>query len=98
MMTFLRSLTALLASTSSENIPSTPCTRICRYNAEFFDGQVCIGCFRETYEISQWSSNMSNMERSYVLLDAADRVDSAFEGSISKEELMRQASAWMSQE
>lgn len=41
---------------------------------------------------------MSNMERSYVLLDAADRVDSAFEGSISKEELMRQASAWMSQE
>lgn len=37
---------------------------------------------------------MSNLDRSYALLDASDRVDSMFEGSISKEELMRQAQAW----
>ena len=37
---------------------------------------------------------MSNVDRSYALLDASDRVDLAFEGSISKEELLRQAQAW----
>jgi predicted Fe-S protein YdhL (DUF1289 family) len=96
MVAFLRSLAALLiTSPSSDNIPPTPCIRICRYNADFYDGQVCIGCFREAFEISQWSSpGMSNVDRSYALLDASDRVDLAFEGSISKEELLRQAQAW----
>ena len=39
-----------------DQVPSTPCTRICRYNADFFDGQVCIGCYREAYEIGTWTS------------------------------------------
>ena len=38
------------------SVPVTPCNRICRYNAKHFGGEVCIGCFRETYEISSWGS------------------------------------------
>jgi predicted Fe-S protein YdhL (DUF1289 family) len=102
--TFLLLTTRMASGLSSvvkpnSNIPSTPCTRICRYNADFYDGQVCIGCFRDTFEISQWAS-MSNTERSYALMDAADRVDDAddspslFEGAVSKEELLRQAEFW----
>jgi glyoxylase I family protein len=78
----------------SDSFIVTPCTRICRYNADFYGGQVCIGCFREGLEIGTWSS-MSDMERSYALLDAADRSsEEMFDGSISKEELLRQARAW----
>jgi predicted Fe-S protein YdhL (DUF1289 family)/catechol 2,3-dioxygenase-like lactoylglutathione lyase family enzyme len=76
-----------------ETIPVTPCIRLCRYNADFFDGQVCIGCFREGYEIGTWNS-MTPTERSFALLDAADRYSDIFEGSVSKEELLRQAQAW----
>ena len=81
-------------TTPSDSFAVTPCTRICRYNADFYGGQVCIGCFREGFEIGSWSS-MSDMERSYALLDAADRSsEEIFEGSVSKEELLRQARAW----
>ena len=52
--------------------PPTPCIRICRYNANIYQGQVCIGCFREAYEIGTWSS-MTPLEKYYTLLDAADR-------------------------
>ena len=76
-----------------ETVPVTPCIRLCRYNADFFDGQVCIGCFREGYEIGTWNS-MTPMKRSFALLDAADRYSGTFEGSVSKEELLRQAQAW----
>ena len=55
------------------DIPSTPCVRICRYNANFFAGQICIGCYRDEYEISSWASS-SAQEKSWALLDAADRV------------------------
>jgi glyoxylase I family protein len=78
----------------------TPCVRICRYNADFYGGQVCIGCFREGFEIGAWSS-MSDAERSMTLLDAADRCPDAskagewvLEGSVSKEELLRQSRFW----
>ena len=54
------------------DIPSTPCVRICRYNANFFNGQICIGCYRDEFEISAWAS-MSAQEKSWALLDAADR-------------------------
>jgi predicted Fe-S protein YdhL (DUF1289 family) len=73
--------------------PPSPCVRICRYNADFFQGQVCIGCFREIWEISNWV-HFSNVERSYTLMDSADRWNSALEGSIAKEELLRQAKLW----
>ena len=58
---------------SSDDVPSTPCVRICRYNANFYDGQICIGCYRDAYEISSWPS-MTKKEKSWALLDAADRV------------------------
>jgi predicted Fe-S protein YdhL (DUF1289 family) len=81
-------------TTPSDCLTVTPCTRICRYNADFYGGQVCIGCFREGFEIGAWSS-MSDMERSLALLDAADRSsEEMFEGSVTKEELLRQARAW----
>jgi len=87
-------------------VPSTPCTRICRYNANFYDGQVCIGCYRDTFEISAWDG-MSAMEKSFACLDAADRItpadtvdggddgtDEEFGGAISRQELERQARYW----
>ena len=58
---------------SSDDVPSTPCVRICRYNANFYDGQICIGCYRDAYEISSWPS-FTGQEKSWALLDAADRV------------------------
>ena len=81
-------------STAATEVPTTPCTRICRYNADCYDGQVCIGCFREAYEIGTWAS-MTDMEKAYALLDAADRSSvQDFEGSITKDELLRQAKHW----
>lgn len=87
--------TSSSVSRAESNFKSTPCNRICRYNANFYNGQVCIGCFREAYEIGTWTS-MTDIERYYTLLDAADREDSSdnLDGSISKEELLKQAQAW----
>ena len=82
-------------------IPLTPCTRICRYNSNFFGGQVCIGCYREAYEIGTWSS-MTASEKHMTLLDAIDRIEEAtslsleLDGAISVEELKRQANYWQS--
>ena len=82
-------------------VPATPCVRICRYNADFYDGAVCIGCFREAYEIQTWASS-SPQERIYTLEDALDRQEEArdnhddeeedpvFPGSISREDLLCQ--------
>lgn len=98
----------LLQETSDDNtgvegnaVPVTPCTRICRYNSNIFDGQVCIGCFRETYEIGSWQS-LSAMEKYYTLLDAVDRLASAAQSNsvdesdtgTSRSELLRQAEYW----
>jgi predicted Fe-S protein YdhL (DUF1289 family) len=61
-------------STESSGIqlPPTPCTRICRYNINCYDGNVCIGCFRDTHDISHWS-RLSSKEKQFSLEDAADR-------------------------
>jgi len=79
---------------TSTKVPVTPCVRICRYNANFYDGAVCIGCFRDAYEIQTWESS-TPQERVYTLEDAMDRYDqimdnSLFPGSITREELLRQ--------
>ena len=89
-------------------VPITPCIRICRYNSSFYDGKVCIGCFREAYEIQMWQS-MSQREKSMTLLDAIDRCSENdqsaasseghvggdnFEGAITEEELTRQYRHW----
>ena len=92
----------ILANSNEEQVPVTPCTRICRYNSNVFDGQVCIGCFRETFEIGAWQG-MSPDEKYYALLDAIDRVEEVVAaGTIddvsttgtSQEELLRQANYW----
>ncbi|GFH51515.1 hypothetical protein CTEN210_07991 [Chaetoceros tenuissimus] len=81
----------------SLDFPSTPCTRICRYNKSFFDGNICIGCFRDVHEISNWSS-MAPIEKSYALEDAIDRIQDSeyFAGSVTSEDLRRQAQQWAS--
>ncbi|KAG7365573.1 DUF1289 domain containing protein [Nitzschia inconspicua] len=92
-----------VSQTPSEDVPLTPCNRICRYNANVFDGQVCIGCFRETYEIAAWQS-MSPKEKYFALLDAKDRLqqrtispNNEVDGAISMEDLERQARFWKEQ-
>lgn len=79
------------------DFPSTPCNRICRYNKSFFDGNICIGCFRDVHEISNWSS-MSPIEKSYALEDAIDRIKDSeyFAGSVTSKDLHRQAQQWAS--
>ena len=77
-------------------VPITPCIRICRYNSNFYNGQVCIGCYREAYEIQGWQS-MTNTEKSMTLLDSIDRCDESegtFEGATSKQELIKQYEYW----
>ena len=98
------------ANNNNKKLPPTPCQRICRYNANFYDGQICIGCYREGYEIGHWVS-MSPQEKSWALYDAAERVPThhdehdddehegnvnkhVFGGAISRNELERQAQAW----
>lgn len=86
---------------TEDKIPSTPCVRICRYNQNFYDGQVCIGCFREAYDIGAWVS-FDATERLYALEDALDRCKGddeddkvlAFQGSISQKALEQQVSAY----
>ncbi|KAJ1482469.1 hypothetical protein T484DRAFT_1952165 [Baffinella frigidus] len=59
---------AVGASAGGQN----PCVRICRYKAAVADGQVCIGCFRDQYEIANWSK-LSEQDRKLALQDVADR-------------------------
>jgi predicted Fe-S protein YdhL (DUF1289 family) len=80
-----------------KTLTSSPCVRICRYNADLYDGVVCIGCFREAFEIASWNS-FSASERLYALQDAIDRQQSAahyaetisdrFTGAIAPEMLL----------
>ena len=77
-------------------LPPTPCIRICRYNRDFYNGQVCIGCFREAFEIAEWV-HLDNQGRLYALEDALERCDTAttrFEGAISRDELQAQIMAY----
>jgi predicted Fe-S protein YdhL (DUF1289 family) len=107
----LSSSTTTTPPTTSDNNhwKPTPCNRICRYNANVYDGEVCIGCFRDGYEISQWS-RMTADEKACALEDAADRLaaitmsssstrtsegfGAGLGGSVSENELRRQAEGW----
>lgn len=88
----------------STTIPLTPCNRICRYNANVYDGQVCIGCFRETYEIGAWQGMLPS-EKYFALLDANDRLvgllangdEHVVDAAITTEDLDRQAEYWKEQ-
>ena len=48
------------------------CVKICKYKKDFMDGNVCIGCFREQLEITNWVK-MSNSEKQLVIEDTQER-------------------------
>ena len=48
------------------------CISICKYNPNFLNGQVCIGCFREQHEIRNWHK-MSVSEKKVVEKDIFNR-------------------------
>ena len=50
----------------------SPCVKICKYDNKFMDGMVCIGCFREQYEITNWLK-MSAEEKKQVFIDIEER-------------------------
>ena len=50
----------------------SPCVKICKYEKSFMNGNVCIGCFREQHEITNWVK-MSNSDKLLVLDDAKER-------------------------
>jgi predicted Fe-S protein YdhL (DUF1289 family) len=90
-------------------VPITPCTRICRYNRHVYDGRVCIGCYRESYEVTNWQS-FGPAERYLTLLDAVDRLDETttqtnqYDKTLGgtttttdRDELLRQAEYWKEQ-
>lgn len=57
------------------NIPkkiTSPCVKICKYDDAFMSGMVCIGCFREQYEITNWLS-MTEKERDLAYIDIRSR-------------------------
>ncbi|KAL3774485.1 hypothetical protein ACHAW5_000683 [Stephanodiscus triporus] len=92
--------TATAKNSNTSGVPVSPCIRICRYNSAFYDGQVCIGCFREAYEIGMWQS-MTSQQKSMTLLDAIDRcldddcsMGGIFDGAITMEELKQQFVYW----
>ena len=50
----------------------SPCVKICKYDSKFMDGMVCIGCFREQYEITNWLK-LSTDEKKQALIDIEER-------------------------
>ncbi len=51
---------------------ASPCVKICKYKKDFMDGKVCIGCFREQFEITNWVK-MSNSEKQLAIKDTKER-------------------------
>tara|TARA_X000000368_G_C22537623_1_gene496338 strand:+ start:296 stop:499 length:204 start_codon:yes stop_codon:yes gene_type:complete len=57
------------------NIPKktkSPCVKICKYDESFMNGMVCIGCFREQNEITNWL-RMTDEERELAYIDINNR-------------------------
>ena len=50
----------------------SPCVKICKYDDAFMSGMVCIGCFREQYEITNWL-RLSSDEKRQALIDIEER-------------------------
>ena len=50
----------------------SPCVKICKYDQNFMDEMVCIGCFRERSEITNWRSMTLN-EKKDALIDIEER-------------------------
>ena len=41
----------------------SPCVKICKYDDAFLNGMVCIGCFREQFEITNWIKMSENEKK-----------------------------------
>ena len=54
------------------NKTNSPCVKICKYDSSFMAGMVCIGCFREQYEITNWI-NMTEKDKQKALIDINTR-------------------------
>ena len=50
----------------------SPCVKICKYDDNFMNGMVCIGCFREQHEITNWL-RMSEKEKQLAYIDIKNR-------------------------
>ena len=50
----------------------SPCVKICKYDQNFMDEMVCIGCFRERSEITNWI-RMTLTEKEDALVDIEER-------------------------
>jgi len=50
----------------------SPCVKICKYDDNFMNGIVCIGCFREQHEITNWL-RMSEKEKQLAYIDIKNR-------------------------
>ena len=54
----------------SENF--SPGVKICKYDQNFMNEMVCIGCFRERSEITNWTK-MTLTEKEDALIDIEER-------------------------
>ena len=45
----------------------SPCVKICKYDSSFLNGMVCIGCFREQYEITNWIKMTVNEKKKSII-------------------------------
>ena len=50
----------------------SPCVKICKYDDNFMNGMVCIGCYREQHEITNWL-RMSEKEKELAYIDIKNR-------------------------
>ena len=50
----------------------SPCVKVCKYDQNFMDEMVCIGCFRERSEITNWQKMTLN-EKKDALIDIDER-------------------------
>ena len=50
----------------------SPCVKVCKYDQNFMDEMVCIGCFRERSEITNWQKMTLN-EKKDALIDIEER-------------------------
>ena len=48
------------------------CVKVCKYDQNFMDEMVCIGCFRERSEITNWQKMTLN-EKKVALIDIEER-------------------------
>ena len=65
-------MTIIMTKSLDNSTVLSPCVKVCKYDKNFMDGMVCIGCFREQYEITSWTS-MSTNQKKEVIEDSKER-------------------------